>query len=145
MTKHIFTTFLVLLFVVAAFAQQYPRAVLPGEKYVVQPANDTLWILTNSQANKALIAAKNYKICQQEIDIYKKQVENLKQQIVEKDSIIRDTKQMMEKYRSSFEECNDGIKVVAKRYERCKRTQKLYLISGVAVSVITFFIGAIYF
>jgi len=132
-------------FAFAAAQVQYPHPVPPGQEFLVKSGNDTLWIMTNSQINKALVAVKNYDICQQEIELYKKQVENLKQQVAHKDTIIVRTKQMMSQYQEAWDDCKGGLKQVAKSYERCKNTQKLYIITGLTATVAAFIAGAIIF
>ncbi len=126
-------------------AQQYPIVIRPGETKTISANNDTLWVFKNSQANKALAIAKKYEICQKQINLYEQQVQNLKQQSAQRDSMYQSTKQMMETYQKNWDECRIALKAISKEYKKAVQKQKLITIGGIVISVASFALGAILF
>ncbi len=141
----ILTLFILLFSTLHVWPQVFPIVIRPGETKTITANNDTLWVFNNSQANKALAIAKKYEICQKQINLYKQQVENLKQQTAQRDSMYQSTKQMMETYQKNWDECRIALKAVSKEYRKAVQTQKLITIGGIVISVASFALGAILF
>ncbi len=144
MRVKILTLLLVIFSSIHVWAQ-FPFAIRPGETKTITASGDTLWVFKNSQANRALAIAKKYEICQKQVNLYQKKINNLKQQTALRDSMYLSTKKMMEKYQKNWDECRIALKAVSKEYKKAVQTQKLITIGGIVISVASFALGAILF
>jgi len=125
-------SFLVVLFfhiIIVGFSQKFPIPVKPGDsliiklekyKYEIKVENDTLWVMKNSQLQNAIIKAKKLQICEEEIVEYKKNTSFLKEQSIEKDSLISILKKDRDFYQKSWKECDTDIQKVLKDNKRLR-------------------------
>lgn len=139
MDKFIYTiiTAVFLLFVQPVLAQKYPIVILPGEKKLVEPVNDTLWLLKGSQLKKAIISAKKLKI-EEEInaELHKK-VFLLESKDLIKDSLIIDLKADRDFYINKWDVCSQDIDILIQKNKK----QKLYTKISLAGVVVAFIVG----
>ncbi len=143
--RHVAVIILLVVFSAIGWAQNYPKPVLPGQKYTVAPVHDTLWIITDSQLERALIAAKELENADKQILNYQKQVENLNQQLQQTDTLLMATQKNLEFYRKSWKECSDNLKVLVKENDRVNGRLKIAKIIGVISTVAAFALGAYLF
>ncbi len=144
--KKIFLLIIFLSLSFAIFAQQrYPVAVLPGDQYLVKPVEDTLWVITDSQLNRALIAVKELKNADLQLENYRKQLENLNKQLAEKDSILELTQKNRDYYEKNWKDCSNNLKVLVEENQKEANKLKAAKIIGGVATVAAFILGAYIF
>ncbi len=144
MKRAVFIVF-VLILSAALWAQHYPISVVPGQKYTIAPKEDTLWVITDNQLERALIAAKQLENADKQIVNYQKQIENLNEQLQQTDTLLLETQKNMEYYRRQWKDCSDNIKVLVKENDRVNAKFKMAKIIGVISTVAAFALGAYLF
>jgi len=121
--------FLILVFILIiggkSIAQQYPFAVLPGQTQSVAPEKDTLWILKDSQLRKAIGAAKELKISNEQLKTKDEKIKLIQLQSTEKDSLISLLKKDRDYYVTTWKNCDADLQKVGSEYKKCARIKKL--------------------
>ncbi len=145
MKRLVLLIFILGLFNIIGFAQKYPVVILPGQQKIITASNDTLWVLKNSQVNNALIQSKQLKICEKEFKNTQQQINILKQQYAQKDSMYQATVKMMNKYKSNWEDCKASLNGMADDYKKALKHQRLLLLGTATASIVSFVLGAIIF
>ncbi len=132
---YIISTAVFLSLVQPVLAQKYPIVVMPGEQKIVQPINDTIWLLNDSQLRKAIIAAKKLKV-EEEInaELHKK-VSLLESKNLVKDSLVLDLKADRDFYKDKWNVCSQDVDILIQKNKRQKLYTKISLV-GVAVAFI---------
>jgi peptidoglycan hydrolase CwlO-like protein len=136
---------LIFLFVALSLVvngQNYPEVVLPGHKFTVAPVNDTLWIITDNQLERAIITARKLENADKQILNYQKQIENLNEQLQQTDTLLMATQKNLEFYRKKWQECDTNIKVLVKENDRINARLKVLKIVGLVSTITAFFLGA---
>ena len=137
-----FSVIFFLALTLVAWGQNYPKYILPGDTAVVTPKEDTLWIITDSQLKRTLKAGYELKNANKQLALYEKEVNVLKEEVAQKDSVINLVKENRDYYEKNWKECSENLKVLAKLNKRQTTFTRVAVIGGITVSVITFFLGA---
>ncbi len=144
--KKIFLLIILLGLSFGIFAQQrYPIAVLPGKQFLVKPVGDTLWVITDSQLNRALIAVKELKNADLQIENYRKQLDNLNKQLAQKDSIIDLVTKNRDYYEKNWKDCSNNLKILVEENQKEANKLKAAKIIGGVATVAAFILGAYIF
>ena len=132
---YIIITAVFLSLVQPILAQKYPIVVFPGEQKLVQPTNDTIWLLNDRQLRKAIISAKKLKV-EEEInaELHKK-VSLLESKDLIKDSLVLDLKADRNFYKDKWDVCSQDIDILIRKNKRQKFYTKISL-AGVVVAFI---------
>ncbi len=128
------TSILLLLFQ-PMLAQKYPIVIRPGEKKLVEPISDTLWIMKDSQLKRAIISAKKLKIEEQINSELHKKVSILESKDLIKDSLILDLKADRNFYKEKWDVSSQDIDILIKKNKKQKVYTKISL-AGVVVAFI---------
>lgn len=111
--------------------QNNPRYIKPGEVREVKAVNDTLWILTDTQVDSAIVKAERLKICSEILKLERKKISIKDSIIVEKDSIINICKSGSEHWHGKWLETDKALEQKEIAFEKQKnRTKKTGIISG---------------
>ncbi len=132
------TLFALLISFLTWTQSNYPISVVPGQRYTVAPKDDTLWIITDNQFEKAIIAAKELENADKQIENYQKQIENLNEQLQQTDTLLMQTQENLEFYRNSWQECSENLKVLVKENDRVNSKLKITKIVGVITTIAAF-------
>ena len=136
MIKKLFV--IILLFVsFSSFAQTYPEVILPGTQKTVEPGNDTLWILKDSQLKKAILSAKRLKVEEEISAELKRKISLMQEKDIVKDSLVVDLKTDRDYYIKNWKDCTQDVDLLIKK---CKR-QKLYTRLSMGGIVVAFIAG----
>lgn len=122
-------------------AQSYPIEIMPGNSKTINPGNDTLWVLKNSQLKKAIVAAKKLKI---EEDISKElrtKISLIQERETEKDSLIAVYTKDRDYYMNNWKECSGDVDLLIKKCRRQKLFTRLSLVGVVGAFVAGFLIA----
>ncbi len=136
--KRIFYTIstgILLLLFQPILAQKYPIVIRPGEKKLVEPISDTLWIMKDSQLKRAIISAKKLKIEEQINSELHKKVSLLESKDLIKDSLILDLKADRNFYKEKWDVSSQDIDILIKKNKKQKVYTKISL-AGVVVAFI---------
>ena len=126
---------------IAASAQTYPEVILPNSTKTIESKNDTLWILKESQLQKAIIAAKKLAIEEEISKELKNKISLMETKDKTKDSLIIDLKKDRDYYMNNWKTCTADVDILLKQNRRQKWFARLGYI-GIAVSFVAgFFIG----
>ena len=148
MTKYISTLALLvisLLWIQNASAQITLQCVKPGEQLLLQPENDTVWVMDNYRMVNVIQTGRLYKLEKEKTELLEQKCDTLRQIIEEKDNLISTYKDDRGYYEKELKECrNDAIYVAeqAKKYQR--RARWATIGCGVAAGV-GFIVGALLF
>ncbi len=140
MNKH-FLILLVAFLPLFALGQNYPYEILPGQSKLVQPEQDTLWVLKHSQMQRAIIFGKENKLLKEEIAILKQKIGTKTNINQESDSLVALCKKDLEFYMTKHQEAEKDLSIVVKKYKRQKLFKNIFL-GGMAAS---FLLGAYLF
>jgi hypothetical protein len=134
--------FIVVVFTgIAASAQTYPEVILPNSTKTIESKNDTLWILKESQLQKAIIAAKKLAIEEEISKELRNKISLMETKDKTKDSLIIDIKKDRDYYVNNWKTCTADIDILLKQNRRQKWLARLGYI-GIAISFVAgFFIG----
>ncbi len=113
----------------------YPIAILPGNKIIVKPIKDTLWVMKDSQLRRAIAIGKKYKICEEQNSILNKKISLMNQRGTEKDSLVSVLKKDRDFYMTNWKTCNEDIKILGKKVKRQKLFTRLSL-AGIVVAFV---------
>ncbi|MEN8119566.1 MAG: hypothetical protein ABFS35_04440 [Bacteroidota bacterium] len=124
-----------LSFVQSVYTQERAIVVLPGEKKVLEPLTDTLWVLKDRQLKKAIMSAKRLKI-EEEInaELHKK-VSLLESKDLTTDSLIMDLKEDQNFYKTKWDVCSQDIDILIKKNKRQRFYTRMSLIGVVAAFI----------
>jgi len=133
---YIIITVVFLSLVQPVLAQKYPIVVMPGEQKLVQPKNDTIWLLNDRQLRKAIIAAKKLKI-EEEInaELHKK-VSLLESKDLVKDSLVLDLKADRNFYKDKWDVCSQDVDILIQKNKRQKNFTRISLAGVVAAFIV---------
>jgi len=133
---YIIITVVFLSLVQPVLAQKYPIVVMPGEQKLVQPKNDTIWLLNDRQLRKAIIAAKKLKI-EEEInaELHKK-VSLLESKDLVKDSLVLDLKADRNFYKDKWDVCSQDVGILIQKNKRQKNFTRISLAGVVAAFIV---------
>ncbi len=133
---YIIITAVFLSLVQPVLAQKYPIVVMPGEQKLVQPKNDTIWLLNDRQLRKAIIAAKKLKI-EEEInaELHKK-VSLLESKDLVKDSLVLDLKADRNFYKDKWDVCSQDVDILIQKNKRQKNFTRISLAGVVAAFIV---------
>jgi len=141
MLKQLFFVLFIVFGSLAVQAQQYPIYVLPGQSTLVEPKADTLWVLTDGQLKKAILAKKMQSILNEQITEYKKQNELYKLKCKEQKELVDTLEVDRNFYMQKWEESEQAVEKTAKKLKRQKLYTRLSLIGMAVTFVIGFFVG----
>ncbi|MEA3451560.1 MAG: hypothetical protein U9Q83_06610 [Bacteroidota bacterium] len=126
---------------ISANAQQKPQVILPGNTVKVNAKKDTLWIMSNYHFKKSIIAKKQLKICNKQVNEQKKILDNLKL-VNENNAIIIDTlKNDRNYYVENWEKAEKDVNTLANMNDKCSKHLKIAIIVGATTTVVAFLAG----
>ncbi len=137
-------TILIVILVALFGGLKAQQVIYPGQSKVIK-AKDTLVVINIRQFNNTIKVAGKYEYTLREINLYKQQIENLKEQLVQKDTMYSATVEMMNKYKSNWDTCKQDLETVSKKYKACATKQRIFFYGGIAASVVSFVLGAVIF
>lgn len=132
---YIISTVVFMSLVQQVYTQERAIVILPGEKKMLEPLNDTLWVLKDRQLKKAILSAKKLKI-EEEInaELHKK-VSLLESKGLVTDSLIIDLKEDRDFYKTKWDVCSQDIDILIQKNKKQKLFTKVALV-GVVVAFI---------
>lgn len=148
MTKHITILALLvmsLLWIQNASAQITLQCVKPGEQLLLQPQNDTVWVMDNYRMIKVIETGRLLKLEKEKTALLEEKCDTLRKVINQKDELIETHKSDRQYYEGELKDCrNDAITAAqeAKKYRR--RARWATIGCGVAAGV-GFIVGAVLF
>lgn len=110
---------------------QYPIEVLPGKTRQIGNSSDTLWVLSNAQFDKVLIAGKELKLVKEELSLIKKKDGLVNEHKAESDSILSLITKNRNDYEVRWRNCEKDLAIVGESYDKMKRKNKIY--KGIAM------------
>ncbi len=136
-----------LLFNITAKAQvRFPYPVYNGDSlnftikknklYKLDTRKDTFWIMKNSQYQNALIFAKKYKVCEEQIVEYKNEVNLLKETQKEHDALVKTLEEDRDFYKKNWTESEKDIEQFNKKCKRQKIITRITMIGIPAAFVL---------
>ena len=133
--------FIAMICSLSLYSQNYPEVILPGESKTVEPGNDTLWILKDSQVKKAIISAKKLQIEEEISSELRKKVDLMTQKDLVKDSLITDYKKDRDYYMKNWKDCTNDVDLLIKKNKKQKLYTRLSLLGVVVAFVAGILIG----
>lgn len=130
---------LILFAGITVSAQTYPEVILPNSTKTIESKNDTLWILKESQLQKAIISAKKLAIEEEISKELKNKISLMETKDKTKDSLIIDIKKDRDYYINNWKTCTTDIDVLLKQNRRQKWFARLGYI-GIAISFVAGFL-----
>lgn len=141
--KHKLIIIVVLTLFYTITSAQAPEYVLPGQSKVLEPKNDTLWILNNQQFKKTIIAKEQLKICNKQVDEYKKLLDSVQQLA----NLQKQKSEILEKDRNFYINQNNQYKEDIDLLVKLNKKQSFYtqmaIIVGASTTIIAFILGFI--
>ena len=136
-------TVFVLFFLLTNFSlfSQKPEYVLPGQSKLLEPTNDTLWVLNNKQFKQTIIAKEQLKICNKQVDIYKNMTDSLKAINVVYDEKVKILEQDRDFYIKNWKEAENDVKLLADLNKRQSAMTQIAIVAGITATIIAFFGG----
>ncbi len=138
--KILIITIILLSFSSFANAQRI-KVILPGQTYNITSAKDTLWILTNTQLKKTIIAKRQLDISNKQIKEQKKIIDTLKSSNKEYTILVDTLKQDRDFYRNNWKKAEDDVTTLANMNNKCSKHLRIAIIVGGATTVVAFFAG----
>lgn len=131
-----------------SFAQQFPFPVIPvqentvsGGQQIISTATDTLWIMKNSQMKKAVIAAKENKVLNEQLKVNAEKISLLEKKCAETDSLRSIMQKDRDFYIKSYKTCDASLTEAINKYAGAVRFKKFAFIGMGATFVAGFFIA----
>jgi len=140
MFKHILLV-IILFSNIIVFAQTYPEVILPNSSKTIESNNDTLWILKESQLQKAIIAAKKLAIEEEISKELRNKISLMEKKELTKDSLNADITKDRDYYINNWKTCSSDIDLLLKKNRRQKLFTRLGYVGIVIAFVAGFFIG----
>ena len=140
--KKVFFISLLTVWTILAWAQNYPKPILPGQELTIASKNDTLWIITDSQLEKTIITAKKLKNADLQIVNYQKQIELLNEQLQQSDTLLLQAQKTLKFYQQNWQECKGNTLVLINENKMLNAKLKVIQIVGVVTTIAAFVLGA---
>jgi hypothetical protein len=97
-----------------SFAQEYPQEIKPGQSKNVSTTTDTLWVIKNSQFNRALKSGMELDVCHEKEKTLNQIIEKKDLVISKKDSSLNDIKTGYDRYKTKWEESDKKLETAEK-------------------------------
>jgi len=131
-----------LLATVSVFGQK-PDAVLPGNTKTLAPTTDTLWVLSNADFKKTIIAARELKLYKNENVLLEQEVDSLKLLNAERQSLIDTLKSDRDFYVKNWKTCEDDLNFLGELNQNQAKRTRIAIIVGASTTVTAFIVGFI--
>jgi hypothetical protein len=122
-----------------AFAQTYPEVILPNSSRTIESKGDTLWILKESQLQRAIMAAKKLTIEEEISNELRNKIFLMDEKDRTKDSLVNFLKNDRDYYMNNWKTCSNDIEIILKKQGRQKLFARLAY-AGIGVAFIAGFL-----
>ena len=121
--------------------QIYPYYIMPNNTKIVGSSIDTLWVLRHPQLVKTVIVKKKLEKADKQILLQKVQINTLKEQVAEHDSLKSIITEDRDLYISNWNECKTDLQTMGNKNIRQKKMTRIVTIVGITTTVVAFFAG----
>ena len=120
---------------ISSIDKDYPYSILPGQTIKVSSGVDTLWVLTDSQLRKAIGAARELEIANQQLDLYEQRIVLYDQKEAQTDSVRLALVKDRDFYKTSWEKSSTDIERLGVLLKKQKMYTRLSM-AGIAVAFV---------
>jgi hypothetical protein len=133
MNRIVLVGLFLILGIATSVAQRYPIPIVPGQSQQVGSPGDTLWVLSNSQFDRALICKSELSICDSIGRLQKDKTLSLTKKIAEQDSIIAVLEEGYERYTNKWETCDKALE--QEKISVVKQKKLKWIFGGIGLAV----------
>lgn len=141
MTKYLLLLFIISIISLNGFTQEitYPYKIKKGEKQTFENKEFDVWILKESQFDRALADSKQLDISRNLVEELENKIKALEEKDIEKDGLIETLKKDRDHYMGIWKETDKDLTELAKITKKEIRKKRLYrttTLIGAAVIVL---------
>ncbi len=129
MKKQILIVFFVLLAWSVLAQQSYPIHIPKGQSKTLQATDFDLWVLKDSQFNRALSDSKELKLIKEQVEELKKSIDLHEEKEKELQKLADTYKKDRDYYQTNWKKCDKDIQQVGSAYKRQKIIARVSLIA----------------
>jgi hypothetical protein len=140
--KRIFRHIAILIMLAWGFhasGQTYPEVILPNSSRTIESNSDTLWILKQSQLQRAIMTAQKLAIEVEISNELRKKISLMEEKEKTQDSLINILKTDRDYYMNNWKTCATDIELVLKKHSRQKLFARLAY-AGIGIAFVAGFL-----
>ncbi|PIE85973.1 MAG: hypothetical protein CSA05_02940 [Bacteroidia bacterium] len=122
---------------------RYPYKIDKGIEKTVLDHETAVWLLKESQFDKALADSKKLGIVKKQVDELKEKIKTLETRSVEKDSLVVNLKKDRDHYMKIWKEADKNLLELGKMTKKEIRRKKLYKTTTIIGIPVAFLLGVI--
>lgn len=130
-----------LLLAASSYAQEYPYKIAQGSEQTVLANEQAIWVLKESQFDKALADSKKLKLEEEKNNQLQQQIQLMQEKNNELRSLADTLKSDRDFYMENWETTNTDLHTLNDQLKKQKRKTKIYKITTFAGIPIAFIIG----